>query len=84
MTAHQQFPGHVGDAGSTGFAAQLPPQLLAMMPANPRPRTPQESLTMLVQIIELLAQRGPDAANGLTVVQTRDERGVTIRIDLPG
>ncbi|MGB0972848.1 MAG: hypothetical protein ACPGVG_18100 [Mycobacterium sp.] len=61
----------------------IPPQLRAMMPANPKPRSPEESLSMLVSIIGMLAQRGTDAANGLTIVQTPDERGVTIRIDLP-
>ncbi|WP_099024320.1 hypothetical protein [Mycolicibacterium palauense] len=64
-------------------ASNLPPQLRAMMPANPRPRTPGESLTMLVGIIEQLALRGPGAANGLVLTKTLDERGATIRIDLP-
>lgn len=61
----------------------IPPQLKAMMPANARPRTPEESLMMLVSIIEKLAERGPDATNGLTVTKTLDERGATIRLDLP-
>ena len=61
----------------------IPPQLKAMMPANPKPRKPEESLMMLIGIIEKLAERGPDAANGLTVTKTLDARGATIRIDLP-
>lgn len=70
-------------SGFTGSLGDLPPQLRGMIPANSRPRTPQESLAMLVGIIGMLAQRGADATNGLTVVQTPDERGVTVRIDLP-
>ena len=64
-------------------SGDIPPQLLGMMPANPRPRTPRESLAVLVGIIAKFAERGPDAANGLIMTQTPDERGVTIRIDLP-
>jgi hypothetical protein len=65
------------------LGSQIPPQLRAMMPANSRPATPGESLAVLITLIEGLALRGPAAANGLTVVTTRDERGATIRIDLP-
>ncbi|MGE2733846.1 hypothetical protein [Mycolicibacterium vaccae] len=74
----------IGDGrAEAGFVSHIPPQLRAMLPANPRPRSPEESLAMLAQIIDMLAQRGPGASNGLTVVQTPDERGLTIRIDLP-
>lgn len=64
-------------------SSTLPPQLRAMLPANPRPRTPEQSLSVLIGVIEMLAGRGPDAANGLRVTQTPDEHGVTIRVDLP-
>lgn len=53
------------------------------MPANPRAATPQEALMTAVEVIELLATRGPAAAAGLIITKTLDERGATIRIDLP-
>lgn len=61
----------------------MPPELRAMLPAQAQPRTPQESLDALAKVITSLAQRGTDAANGLTVTSSRDPRGITIRIDLP-
>ena len=61
----------------------LPPGIRMQMPANPRPRTPEESLDVLATIITGLAQRGADPANGLRVTTNRDDRGMTIRIDLP-
>lgn len=71
------------DPASLLGGISVPPQLRAMMPAHPRPRTPEESLAMLDQIITGLAARGSDASNGLVVTKTRDARGLTIRIDLP-
>lgn len=63
--------------------SMLPPQLRAMMSKNPKARTAEESLDMLATIITGFAARGPQGANGLKTNVTRDDKGMTIRIDLP-
>lgn len=71
------------DVSNVLLNSALPPQVRALLAANPPKATPEQSLMMLIAIIDRLAQRGPDAANGLTITKSLDERGATVRIDLP-